>query len=180
MYCLGANVYCHRVTTQLQLTNISYHIISYIPPFVPSTREINPVHEFLSYLFKTHLNTILLSLSRSTMWSLSFTPPLPNQNLVMVRLAFRNSKSRDNNRLNEPEPLRSACYFSVCFTFNLNDYIREIRVSWLDIWNVRSLIVGYCILYAPSSSMKPSALIENSDTHLSIRMASYPFERTLN
>ena len=29
MYCLCVNVYyCHRVTTQLQLTNISYNIIS--------------------------------------------------------------------------------------------------------------------------------------------------------
>ena len=29
MYCLCANVYyCHRVTTQLQLTNISYHIMA--------------------------------------------------------------------------------------------------------------------------------------------------------
>ena len=28
MYCLCVNVYCHRVTTQFQLTNISYHIIS--------------------------------------------------------------------------------------------------------------------------------------------------------
>jgi hypothetical protein len=28
MYCLCVNVYyCHRVTTKLQLTNISYHII---------------------------------------------------------------------------------------------------------------------------------------------------------
>ena len=27
MYFLWVNVYCHRVTTQLQLTNISYHII---------------------------------------------------------------------------------------------------------------------------------------------------------
>ena len=28
MYCLCVNVYCcHRVTTQLQLTNISYHVI---------------------------------------------------------------------------------------------------------------------------------------------------------
>ena len=26
MYCLCVNVYCHRVTTQLQLTNILYHI----------------------------------------------------------------------------------------------------------------------------------------------------------
>ena len=26
MYCLCVNVYCHRVTTQLQLPNISYHI----------------------------------------------------------------------------------------------------------------------------------------------------------
>ena len=25
MYCLCVNVYCHRVTTQLQLTSISYH-----------------------------------------------------------------------------------------------------------------------------------------------------------
>jgi hypothetical protein len=29
MYCLCVNVYCHRVITQLQLINISYHIISY-------------------------------------------------------------------------------------------------------------------------------------------------------
>jgi len=28
MYCLCVNVYCHRVTTQLQLTNISYHVYS--------------------------------------------------------------------------------------------------------------------------------------------------------
>ena len=28
IYCLCVNVYCHRVTTQLQLTNISYHIIT--------------------------------------------------------------------------------------------------------------------------------------------------------
>jgi len=26
VYCLCVNVYCHRVTTQLQLINISYHI----------------------------------------------------------------------------------------------------------------------------------------------------------
>jgi hypothetical protein len=25
MYCLCVNVYCHRVTTQLQIINISYH-----------------------------------------------------------------------------------------------------------------------------------------------------------
>ena len=31
IYYMCVNVYCHRVTTQLQLTNISYHIIS--PPF---------------------------------------------------------------------------------------------------------------------------------------------------
>ena len=31
VYCLCVNVYCHRVTTQLQLTNISYHIIYHIP-----------------------------------------------------------------------------------------------------------------------------------------------------
>jgi len=29
MYCLCVNVYCYRVTTQLQLTNILYHTISY-------------------------------------------------------------------------------------------------------------------------------------------------------
>jgi hypothetical protein len=26
MYCLCVNMFCHRMTTQLQLTNISYHI----------------------------------------------------------------------------------------------------------------------------------------------------------
>ena len=30
MYCLCVNVYCHWVTTELQLTYISYHIISYL------------------------------------------------------------------------------------------------------------------------------------------------------
>ena len=30
MYCLCVNVYCHRVTTQLQLINISYHTIYHI------------------------------------------------------------------------------------------------------------------------------------------------------
>ena len=29
MYCSCVNVYCHRVTTQLQLTNISYHIMNW-------------------------------------------------------------------------------------------------------------------------------------------------------
>ena len=29
MYCLCVNVYCHRVTTQLQLTNISYHLLGF-------------------------------------------------------------------------------------------------------------------------------------------------------
>jgi hypothetical protein len=43
----------------------------------------------------------------------------------MERLAFRNFKSRGNNRLNEAEPLRSACYFSACFTCNLNDYMER-------------------------------------------------------
>jgi hypothetical protein len=28
LYVLRVNVYCHRVSTQLQLTNISYHIIT--------------------------------------------------------------------------------------------------------------------------------------------------------
>ena len=32
MYCLCVNVYCHRVTTQLQLINISYIILLYIQP----------------------------------------------------------------------------------------------------------------------------------------------------
>jgi len=30
MYCLCVNVYCHWVTTQLQLINISYHIDNYV------------------------------------------------------------------------------------------------------------------------------------------------------
>ena len=32
MYCLCVNVYCHRVTTQLQLTNISYQVMKWRPP----------------------------------------------------------------------------------------------------------------------------------------------------
>ena len=41
MYCLCVNVYCHRVTTQLQLTNI-YHIITLrsLYAFVERTWEI--------------------------------------------------------------------------------------------------------------------------------------------
>ena len=46
MYCLCINVYCHRVTTQLQLINISYHI-SYSEVFLILS-EIFPCF-FLSY-----------------------------------------------------------------------------------------------------------------------------------
>jgi hypothetical protein len=39
MYCLCINVYyCHRVTTQLQLTNISYHIKQNLA--APEAKEI--------------------------------------------------------------------------------------------------------------------------------------------
>ena len=40
MYCLCVNVYCHRVTIQLQLTNISYHII------LPSKSWVSKVVSF--------------------------------------------------------------------------------------------------------------------------------------
>ena len=30
MYCLCVNVYCHLVTTQLQLINISYHKVPFV------------------------------------------------------------------------------------------------------------------------------------------------------
>jgi hypothetical protein len=30
MYCLCVNVYCHRVTTQLQLINISYSVLIFV------------------------------------------------------------------------------------------------------------------------------------------------------
>ena len=40
MYCLCVNVYCHRVTTQLQLTNISYHIIIHSCFFFARSRSL--------------------------------------------------------------------------------------------------------------------------------------------
>ena len=35
VYCFCVNYFCHRVATQLQLTNISYHIISYFKTETP-------------------------------------------------------------------------------------------------------------------------------------------------
>ena len=44
MYCLCVNVYCHRVTTQLQLTNISYHIYNkwYVLCFLDDSLLVGP------------------------------------------------------------------------------------------------------------------------------------------
>ena len=57
MYCLCVNVYCHRVTTQLQLTNISYHIISYCRP--EQVTYINMAHSHNGYLrLQTHTQNI--------------------------------------------------------------------------------------------------------------------------
>ena len=48
MYCLCVNVYCHRVTTQLQLTNISYMKKN----FEPSTASVKTcsAHTFTNLL----------------------------------------------------------------------------------------------------------------------------------
>jgi hypothetical protein len=46
MYCLCVNVYCHRVTTQLQLINISYHkrLPKYILLYTGLFREMSHWH----------------------------------------------------------------------------------------------------------------------------------------
>jgi hypothetical protein len=62
VYCLCVNVYCHRVTTQLQLTNISYHIISYqfysksspSLSFIVSECSLESSQELITFLFSEH------------------------------------------------------------------------------------------------------------------------------
>jgi hypothetical protein len=44
MYCLCVNVYCHRVTTQLQLTNISYRIIKLHSLHIPLWRALKHIN----------------------------------------------------------------------------------------------------------------------------------------
>jgi hypothetical protein len=64
MYCLRVNVYCHRVTTQLQLINISYHIISYLHrlvgvefyTYLPMKIEHTERSETSAYKIKTQGN----------------------------------------------------------------------------------------------------------------------------
>ena len=51
MYCLCVNVYYyHRVTTQLQLTNISYHIISYQNLLWPKLKHCLSLAVFVFFL----------------------------------------------------------------------------------------------------------------------------------
>jgi len=102
--CICVLYYCHRLATQLQLTNIyhiisyhiisyhiisyhiiSYHIISYISyrtisyiiSYIISYHilsQINQVHA-LSTSFKIHSNIILLSTPRSSEWCPSLRFP---------------------------------------------------------------------------------------------------------
>ena len=95
MCCLCVNVYCHRVTIQLQLTNISY-IISYhnrfsasqeisrilwnpkvyyrihkcLPP-VPILSQLDPVHALISCFLKILLNITFPSSPGSSKRTLS-------------------------------------------------------------------------------------------------------------
>ena len=49
MYCLCVNVYCHWVTTQMQLINISYHIINKIT-------DTHSEYVILSNIYPTRCN----------------------------------------------------------------------------------------------------------------------------
>ena len=51
MYCLCVNVYCHRVTTQLQLINISYH-------FSPTVIKPEPGRQIAVEIPSVHLHKI--------------------------------------------------------------------------------------------------------------------------
>jgi hypothetical protein len=88
VYCLCVNVYCHRVTTQLQLINIllltspwsqvvledsnwsrsSQHFVIYpdvcyrvhnSPPLLPIPNDVDPVHSFPHCFFNIHFNIVL-------------------------------------------------------------------------------------------------------------------------
>jgi hypothetical protein len=57
LYCVCVNVYCHRVTTQLQLINISFH---FTPPH-PTTIHYTCHHFYSSHLNFTQLHFTTLS-----------------------------------------------------------------------------------------------------------------------
>jgi hypothetical protein len=58
MYCLCVNVYCHRVSTQFQLTNISIYIYIYIYISIKSTEKNFTFHSVESNQFSAPSGTL--------------------------------------------------------------------------------------------------------------------------
>ena len=68
---------------------LQFTVILYSPPFICTLRQMIPVHILQLYYFMTLFNISLLSTSRSSKWSLSFTfthqNPLRNFSLPNLR-----------------------------------------------------------------------------------------------
>ena len=77
-YCLCVNVYCHRVTTQLQLTNI-YHIIYRI------------IYQFPTIIQKSFHNTIIL------LYTYYITEEIYHNNNSFIQYIFKTRKLKPTN-----------------------------------------------------------------------------------
>ena len=102
MYCWCANLYCHRVTTQMQLINISYHIITYqswnhIPCIHPGWSKLTILHHMLhevSCSAKLKMPNICIQLLLHTSIYI----------LILCRSvqAFASNTKRKDNRILDP------------------------------------------------------------------------------
>ena len=80
--CICILYYCHRVATQLQLTNISYHIHftshpALIPFPSPHLTDIHPTSNFIHFTSR-HFTSLHLSLSNPCSWKYPIFSVLQN------------------------------------------------------------------------------------------------------